>query len=74
MYVVDGELNLNSNNIDKRVRFMRIAFISAIHGNSWILKTVLDDIKEKGVTEIYDLSDSFQAPLNFNRAENKDKF
>ena len=43
---------------------MKIAFISDIHGNSWALKAVLDDIKGKGITEIYDLGDSLYGPLD----------
>ncbi|MBN1407482.1 MAG: metallophosphoesterase family protein [Calditrichaceae bacterium] len=43
---------------------MKIAFISDIHGNAWALRAVLDDIKEKGIKEIYDLGDSLYGPLD----------
>jgi len=43
---------------------MKIAFISDIHGNSWALKAVLEDIKGKGITEVYDLGDSLYGPLD----------
>ena len=43
---------------------MKIAFISDIHGNSWALRAVLDDIKAKGISEIYDLGDSLYGPLD----------
>lgn len=43
---------------------MKIAFISDIHGNSWALKAVLDDIKDRGISEIYDLGDSLYGPLD----------
>jgi putative phosphoesterase len=43
---------------------MKIAFISDIHGNSWALRAILDDIKEKDVSEIYDLGDSLYGPLD----------
>ena len=43
---------------------MKIAFLSDIHGNSWALKAVLNDIKQRGITEIYDLGDSLYGPLD----------
>lgn len=43
---------------------MKIAFLSDIHGNSWALKAVLNDIDQRGITEIYDLGDSLYGPLN----------
>ena len=43
---------------------MKIAFLSDIHGNSWALKAVLNDIKQREVTEIYDLGDSLYGPLH----------
>ncbi len=43
---------------------MKIAAISDIHGNSWALRAVLDDIKQKGITEIFDLGDSLYGPLD----------
>lgn len=43
---------------------MKIAFISDIHGNTWALRAVLDNIIEKGITEIYDLGDSLYGPLD----------
>jgi putative phosphoesterase len=43
---------------------MKIAFISDIHGNSWALKVVLNDIKHRGISEIYDLGDSLYGPLD----------
>ena len=43
---------------------MKIAFLSDIHGNSWALNAVLNDIKQKGINEIYDLGDSLYGPLD----------
>jgi len=43
---------------------MKIAVLSDIHGNSWALESVLEDIRQKGVTRIYDLGDSLYGPLD----------
>jgi len=43
---------------------MKIAILSDIHGNSWALKAVLEYIKQKGITEVYDLGDSLYGPLD----------
>lgn len=43
---------------------MKIAILSDIHGNSWALKEVLSDIKQRGITTIYDLGDSLYGPLD----------
>ena len=40
------------------------AVISDIHGNSWALKAVLDDIKNRGISNIINLGDSFYGPLD----------
>lgn len=43
---------------------MRIAVLSDIHGNSWALKEVLNDIKQRGIDNIYNLGDSLYGPLD----------
>jgi putative phosphoesterase len=43
---------------------MKLAFMADIHGNSWALKSVLADIRKKGITDIYDLGDSLYGPLD----------
>ena len=43
---------------------MKLAFIADIHGNSWALESVLEDIKKREVSEIYDLGDSLYGPLD----------
>jgi hypothetical protein len=43
---------------------MKHAFIADIHGNSWALRSVLDDIKARGITKIFDLGDSLYGPLD----------
>jgi putative phosphoesterase len=43
---------------------MKIAVLSDIHGNSWALKEVLSDIKQRGIKAIYDLGDSLYGPLD----------
>jgi len=42
----------------------QIAIISDIHGNSWALKEVLVDIKNKGIDTIINLGDSLYGPLD----------
>ncbi|XPV77823.1 MAG: metallophosphoesterase family protein [Desulfovibrio sp.] len=41
-----------------------IAVISDIHGNSWALQAVLDDIRRKNITDIVNLGDHFYGPLD----------
>ncbi|MGE5627895.1 MAG: metallophosphoesterase family protein [Solirubrobacterales bacterium] len=43
---------------------MKIAVISDIHGNSWALKEVMKDIKNRGITQIINLGDSLFGPLD----------
>ncbi len=43
---------------------MKIALLSDIHGNSWALEAVLNDINKRGITEIYDAGDSLYGPLD----------
>lgn len=43
---------------------MIYAIISDIHGNSWALKAVLKDIRNKQADKIYDLGDSLYGPLD----------
>jgi putative phosphoesterase len=42
----------------------KIAIISDIHGNKWALKTVLKDIKKRGIKKIFNLGDSLYGPLD----------
>ncbi len=42
----------------------RYAVLSDIHGNSWALKAVLEDIRIKGVRELINLGDIFYGPLD----------
>ena len=42
---------------------MKIALISDIHGNISALETVWYSIKEKGISEVYNLGDSLYGPL-----------
>lgn len=48
----------------EKVRFMRIAAIGDIHGNSAALDAVLDDISRRGVDLIVNLGDCFSGPLD----------
>jgi putative phosphoesterase len=43
---------------------VRAAIISDIHGNSWALKAVLSDIRNRGIETIINLGDSFYGPLD----------
>ena len=43
---------------------MRIAVISDVHGNSWALKSVLDDLDSRSVDGLVDLGDSVYGPLD----------
>ena len=42
----------------------KIAIISDIHGNSWALEAVLEDIQKRNIVEILNLGDIFYGPLN----------
>ncbi len=42
----------------------KIAVLSDIHGNSWALKTILDDINKRGIKKIFNLGDSLYGPLD----------
>ena len=44
----------------------KIAVISDIHGNSWALKRVLEDIQKKGIKTIINLGDHLNGPLRPN--------
>jgi putative phosphoesterase len=41
-----------------------IAIISDIHGNSWALQAVLQDIKKRPISRIFNLGDSLYGPLD----------
>ena len=41
-----------------------IAVVSDIHGNSWALKAVLEDIRNRGINTILNLGDSLYGPLD----------
>ncbi|WP_051271676.1 metallophosphoesterase family protein [Shimazuella kribbensis] len=41
-----------------------LAVISDIHGNSWALDAVLEDIERRGITNIVNLGDSIYGPLD----------
>jgi len=43
---------------------MKIAILSDIHGNSWALHDVLEDIKSKKIETIINLGDSLNGPLD----------
>jgi len=42
----------------------KVAIIADIHGNSWALKSVLVDIKDRGIEKIINLGDSLNGPLD----------
>ncbi len=42
----------------------RYAFISDIHGNSFALSAVLNDIERRGIGTTYNLGDSLFGPLD----------
>jgi len=42
----------------------RYAILSDIHGNSWALTAVLDDINTKGISNLINLGDIFYGPLD----------
>jgi len=42
----------------------KIAVLSDIHGNSWALSEVLEDIKNRGIREMVNLGDCFYGPLD----------
>ncbi|HEY0054245.1 MAG TPA: metallophosphoesterase [Pedobacter sp.] len=41
-----------------------VAIISDIHGNSWALEKVLEDIESRGIKTILNLGDSLYGPLD----------
>lgn len=43
----------------------KLAVIADIHGNSFALKAVLDDIDLRGITTILNLGDSLDTGTNF---------
>jgi 3',5'-cyclic AMP phosphodiesterase CpdA len=43
---------------------MTIALISDIHGNSWALDAVLEDINQRGIDQIVNLGDCVYGPLD----------
>ena len=43
---------------------MRYAIIGDIHGNSWALRAVLDDLRDQNIDKIFDLGDSLYGPLD----------
>ncbi|NBI27904.1 metallophosphoesterase family protein [Chengkuizengella marina] len=53
---------------------VKIAIISDIHGNSWALEAVLEDIKKRGVTDVVNLGDSLTGPLDPRRTAEKLQF
>jgi predicted phosphodiesterase len=44
-----------------------IAVLSDIHGNSWALQAVLENIEQRGIRKIVNLGDSFYGPLDPQR-------
>ncbi|MEO9876599.1 MAG: metallophosphoesterase family protein [Anderseniella sp.] len=42
----------------------RLAVIADTHGNSWALKAVLDDIRQRGIADIVNLGDSADADMD----------
>jgi predicted phosphodiesterase len=44
--------------------YKKIAIIADIHGNSWALENVLEDIQKRDISEILNLGDIFYGPLN----------
>jgi predicted phosphodiesterase len=42
---------------------MKLAAIADVHGNTWALRTVLDDIRKRGIQTIVNLGDSFYGSL-----------
>lgn len=47
-----------------RIMYTRIAVLSDIHGNFWVLQAVLEDIKKRAITTIFNLGDSLYGPLD----------
>jgi putative phosphoesterase len=43
---------------------VKIAVLSDIHGNSWALKAVLNDLKQRDITKIINLGDCVYGPLD----------
>ena len=51
------------------------AILSDIHGNTWALKAVLDDIRKKGIRRLINLGDIFYGPLDpYGTAELLDNY
>jgi len=48
----------------KMTGYKKIAIIADIHGNSWALEAVLEDLQKRNITEIVNLGDIFYGPLN----------
>jgi predicted phosphodiesterase len=44
--------------------YRKIAVLADVHGNSWALEAVLEDIQKRNVSEIINLGDIFYGPLN----------
>ena len=42
----------------------QIAVLSDIHGNSWALREVLEDIDRRGIDDVVNLGDSLYGPLD----------
>ena len=42
----------------------KIALISDIHGNTWALEAVVDDLDSRGIQTVLNLGDSVYGPLD----------
>lgn len=55
---VNSKMNKNSNS------YKKIAILADIHGNSFALKSILEDIDKRGIKNTINLGDIFYEPLN----------
>jgi predicted phosphodiesterase len=46
------------------VNSKQLAVLADIHGNRWALEAVLDDIRERGISEVVNLGDALYGPLD----------
>jgi predicted phosphodiesterase len=44
-----------------------VAVLSDIHGNRWALEAVLDDIRRRGIRDMFNLGDSLYGPRHSSR-------
>lgn len=54
----------NKNMVNKSNSYKKIAIIADIHGNSFALKSILENIDKRNINDIINLGDIFYGPLN----------